>query len=97
LDGHPVSGLPTDPTGQTWLDLAPDVPGRPITVARGLSYGQHRLTLTVPQLRPAERVSIDAFVVLLEEPDYRPALLGAGLAALSFLGLGLTFLPRRTP
>ncbi len=93
LDGHPVPGLPADPTGQTWVDLS----GRPVPVARGLPYGQHRLTLTVPQLRPDERVTIDAFVVLLEEPDYRPALLGAGLAALSFLGLGVTFLPRRNP
>ncbi len=97
LDGRPVPGLPADPTGQTLLDLAAGASGRPVTVARSLAYGQHRLVLTVPQLRPNERVQVDAFVVLLDEPDYRPAILGAGLAALSFVGLGLTLVPRRRP
>jgi hypothetical protein len=95
LDGHPVSGLSTDAAGQTWLELGGDTAGRPVTVTRTLTYGQHRLTLTVPQLRPGEMVRVDAFVVLLDEPDYRPALLGASLAALSLVGLGLTFIPRR--
>jgi hypothetical protein len=101
LDGHSVSGLPTDNQGRSYLDLQAATPvwQARLPIASGLASGQHVVRLTVSDGDQAA-VSVDAFEVNAGQPPAFPILpvIGLGVALLVVAGILLWDLrsrPRR--
>lgn len=88
IDGQPVSGLPRDETGQTFIELASaQTQWRAVVpVARNLRRGEHTV-----QLRAEGEVNLDGFIVAPIQAAEPPWIVIGMLGALAVASFALAF------
>jgi hypothetical protein len=98
LDGHNVSGLPTDAEGRSYLELQSATVKAQVrlAIASGLPSDQHVVRLTVGDGKQTA-CNVDAFEVSAGEPPAFPLLpvAGMGITVLVLAGLLVWDLKRR--